>query len=273
MKRPEGERGRAGPRDADRTTSANRSRARAQSGVRASEPLHSDRSPLRYEHVAFDLDGTLADTRADLAAATNHVLRSFGLPEIPPRSVYALVGEGARRLVERALGPPRAHDVDEGVCRFLDYYAAHLLDATALYPGVANALDALAAAGVTLSVLSNKPEGLSRAVLDGLAVTRRFRAVIGGDSLPTRKPHPAGLVALARLTATPADAMLLVGDSPIDVATAANAAVDFCGVGWGLDPAALRATRPACVVETADALVALVVGTHAVRGGRASTVS
>lgn len=231
------------------------------------------RAALRYEHVAFDLDGTLADTRADLAAATNHVLGSFGLPAIPPRSVYALVGEGARRLVERALGPARAPDVDEGVRRFLDYYAAHLLDATALYPGVASALDVLDAEGVVLSVLSNKPEGMSRAVLEGLGVAQRFRVVIGGDSLPTRKPHPAGLVALAERTATAAGAMLLVGDSPIDVATAANAGVDFCGVGWGLDPAALRATRPARVVETPDALVVLVAGDQAMRGGRASTVS
>jgi phosphoglycolate phosphatase len=227
----------------------------------------------RHPHVAFDLDGTLADTRADLAAATNHVLRSFGLPEIPPRSVYALVGEGARRLVERALGPAHADSVDEGVRRFLDYYAAHLLDATTLYPGVADALDALADAGVVLSVLSNKPEGLSCTLLDGLGVAGRFRAVVGGDSLPTRKPDPAGLASLARLTATPLEAMLLVGDSLVDVATAANAGSAFCGVAWGLDPDALRRARPPCVVETPAELVALVVDDQAPRGGRAVSVS
>jgi phosphoglycolate phosphatase len=228
---------------------------------------------VRHPHVAFDLDGTLADTRADLAAATNHVLRSFGMAEIPPRSVYALVGEGARRLVERALGPAYADRVDDGVARFLDYYAAHLLDATTLYPGVAEALDALAAHGVVLSILSNKPEGLSRAVLEGLGVTARFRAIIGGDSLPTRKPHPAGLASLCRLTGTPPDAMLLVGDSPIDVATAANAGTAFCGVGWGLDPDALRAAHPPCMVESPDALVALVADAQGFRGGRARSVS
>jgi phosphoglycolate phosphatase len=226
---------------------------------------------LRYEHVAFDLDGTLVDSRADLAAATNHVLRSFGLPEIPPRSVYALVGEGARRLVERALGPARAASVDEGVGRFLTYYGAHCLDATTLYPGTADALEALAASGVALSVLSNKPEGLSRTVLDGLGVTVRFRAIIGGDSLPTRKPHPAGLARLRALTGTAPERMLLVGDSPVDVATAANAGTDFCGVAWGLDPDALRAARPACVVDSAAELVALVCQPG--RTGRASTAS
>jgi phosphoglycolate phosphatase len=214
----------------------------------------------RHDHVAFDLDGTLVDTRADLAAATNHVLESFGLAPIDPTSVYALVGEGARRLVERALGPERAELVDEGVRRFLAYYGTHLLDSARLYDGVAIALDRLADAGATLSVLTNKPEGMSRTILDGLGIGGRFRAIVGGDSLPTRKPDPAGLLLLRGITETPLDRMLLVGDSAIDVATAANGRTDFCGVGWGLDPVALRATHPRRIVETADQLVALVLG-------------
>jgi phosphoglycolate phosphatase len=216
------------------------------------------RAPRRYDHVAFDLDGTLVDSRADLAAATNHVLRSFALPEIDPVSVYALVGEGARRLVERALGPTRGGLVDEGVRRFLAYYAEHLLDATRLYPGLDDVLDRLADAGVVLSVLSNKPEGLSRTILDGLDVARRFRAIVGGDSLPTRKPHPAGLEHLRTLAARAADRILLVGDSVIDVATAANAGAAFCGVGWGLDPDRLRAARPSLLVERAEDLLPIV---------------
>ena len=225
-----------------------------------------------YDHVAFDLDGTVVDSRADLAAATNHVLRSFGRPEIAPRSVYALVGEGARRLVERALGPAYADRIDEGVERFLAYYGAHLLDATVLYPGIAGALDALAQAGVALTVCSNKPEGYGRAILDGLGVTSRFRAIIGGDTLPTRKPDPAGMVELARITGASRARTLLVGDSPVDVATAANAGVAFCGVAWGLDPERLRAARPETVVEDAAELVARVCG-QADRTGRASTSS
>jgi phosphoglycolate phosphatase len=227
----------------------------------------------RFDHVAFDLDGTVIDSRADLAAATNHVLVSFGLPEIPPRSVFDLVGEGARRLVERALGPTRTHLIDEGVHRFLAYYGAHLLDATVLCPGVGDALARLADAGVTLSVLSNKPEGLCRVILDGLRVTDCFRAVIGGDTLPTRKPDPAGLERLRRLTDTPHARMLLVGDSAVDVATAANAGVAFCGVGWGLDPERLRAAAPACVIEDASEIVALAVPPQTVRRKPASSSS
>jgi phosphoglycolate phosphatase len=232
-----------------------------------------NRPGLRYDHVAFDLDGTVIDSRADLSAATNHVLQCFGLPPLPSQSVCALVGEGARRLVERALGPTRTARVDEGVERFLAYYEAHLLDATVVYPGVADALAALEDAGVALSVLSNKAERLSRTVLEGLGVEVRFRAIIGGDSLPTRKPDPAGIERLRALTKTPSDRMLLVGDSPVDVATAANAGVAFCGVGWGLDPAALRAARPGYLVDTAPELVAVVVDAQTVRGGRCRTVS
>jgi phosphoglycolate phosphatase len=227
----------------------------------------------RYAHVAFDLDGTLIDSRADLAAATNHVLRTFGLPEIPPRSVYALVGEGARRLVERALGPTRSADVDEGARRFLEFYGEHLLDATVLYPGVAEALAALADAGVTLTVCSNKPEGYSRTILEGLGVMTRFRALIGGDTLPTRKPDPTGMAELVRAARTTPDRTLLVGDSYVDVATAANAGVDFCGVAWGLDPERLRAAHPALVVESMDELVEVVRGDQSKRTGRASTAS
>ncbi len=227
-------------------------------------------APRRYGHVAFDLDGTLVDSRADLAAATNHVLVSFGLPAIPPRSVYRLVGEGARRLVERALGPERGALVDEGVRRFLNHYGAHLLDATTLYPGVADALDAFGHAGVACTVLSNKPEALCRAVLDGLGVTPRFVGVVGGDSLPTRKPDPAGLASLCRRTGAPATRTVLVGDSHVDVATAANAGVAFCGVAWGLDPAAMRAAGPARVVDTAAELVDLVLASQPARATSSS---
>ena len=188
---------------------------------------------LHFEHVAFDLDGTLLDSRADLAAATNHVLRSFGLHEIPPRSVFALVGEGARRLVERALGPERADDVDEGVRRFLAYYGAHLLDASDLYPGVPQMLDMLIEARVTLSILSNKPEGMSRTILEGLHLTAYFQTVIGGDTLPTRKPDPGPLLHAAALLGVPVDRLLMIGDSVNDVLAARAAGSPVLVVPYG----------------------------------------
>jgi phosphoglycolate phosphatase len=211
-----------------------------------------------YEHVAFDLDGTLVDSRADLAGAVNHVLRSLRLPELEPATLYRYVGDGARVLVERALGPERQDLLKPGVELFMTYYGAHLLDATRPYPGVARVLGALADRGVALSVLTNKPVGMSRAILEGLGLAPRFVEVLGGDSLPVRKPDPAGLEQLRARTRTPRDRMLLVGDSGIDLRTARAASVAFCGVAWGLVPEALRAARPERLIEHPGELVQVV---------------
>ena len=213
---------------------------------------------VRFAHVAFDLDGTLIDSRHDLASSVNHVLRTMRLPELDPKTLYGYVGEGARVLVERALGPDRCARFEEGVGLFMEYYGDHLLDATRPYPGMVELLDALAERGVALSVLTNKPLGLSRTILDGLALTPRFVGVIGGDSLPTRKPDPAGLEELRRLTGTPRERTLLVGDSGIDVETARAGRVAFCGVSWGLSPDALVAAAPERVVDDAADILRLV---------------
>ena len=224
-------------------------------------------SPVAYEHVVFDLDGTLIDSRADLAGAVNHVLRSLGFTEVPPPILYGYVGEGARVLVARALGPGHQERLGAALEAFMTYYRDHLLDTTRPYPGVTEMLAALAARGVALSVLTNKPAAMSRAILDGLGIGARFLEVLGGDSLPVRKPDPAGLEHLRARTGTPPDRLLLVGDSGIDVRTARAAGVPFCGVGWGLAPEGLRAAGPERIVEHPAELVALVErGTgHAVR--------
>jgi phosphoglycolate phosphatase len=214
--------------------------------------------PAAYAHVAFDLDGTLLDTRADLAAATNAVLRGLGRPEIAPEAVFPLVGEGARRLVEKALGDADPALVERGIGLFMDWYGAHCLDATRPYPGMAEALDALAGRGCRLTVLTNKPEGLSRTILDGLGLSARFAALVGGDTLPTRKPDPAGLAWLCAHTGTPPERTLLVGDSGIDVHTARNAGAAFCGVAWGLTPDGMYAAGPERVIADAAELLAVV---------------
>ena len=213
---------------------------------------------VRFAHVAFDLDGTLIDSRHDLASSVNHVLRTMRLPELAPETLYGYVGDGARVLVERALGPERCARVDEGMALFLEWYGAHLLDATVPYPGIIELLDALAVRSVAISVLTNKPIGLTRTILDGLALSGRFAGVIGGDSLPVRKPNPAGLDELCRLTGTPRDETLLVGDSTIDVETARAGGVAFCGVSWGLSPDALIAAAPERLVHDAAAILTVV---------------
>ncbi len=141
------------------------------------------------------------------------------------------------------------------------YYGAHLLDETRPYPGIVDALDALAARRVAVSVLTNKPIRLTSAILDGLDLTSHFVDVVGGDSLPVRKPDPAGLEQLRIRTNTPRDRLLLVGDSAIDVRTARAANITMCGVTWGLIPESLDAEPPDHLIDHPSELLPIVAGT------------
>jgi phosphoglycolate phosphatase len=143
--------------------------------------------------LVFDLDGTLIDSRRDITTAVNRMRAEEGLPPLALEQVVAMVGEGARVLVERALGgqAPAAR-LEPALGRYLAHYRAVCLDTTRPYPGVAPLLAELAAR-FPLAVLSNKGEALSRHILAGLGLDRFFREIVGGDSLPTRKPDPAGL--------------------------------------------------------------------------------
>jgi len=212
-----------------------------------------------YDHVVFDLDGTLADTREDLVGSVNHVLGTLGLPVLPFETVCEYIGEGARRLVQRSLGSAHADLVDEALARFMDYYGAHVLDRTTPYPGVTEVVTVLRGRGLTLSVLTNKPERLSRAILDGLGLSSSFCAIVGGDSLPVRKPDPGGIEHLLTLSSTPRARMLMVGDSAIDMETARAAAVAFCGVTWGIRPWELTAVpETSHLIERPEELLAVV---------------
>lgn len=211
------------------------------------------------QHVIFDLDGTLVDTRADLASAVNHVRGRFGLAPLDPTTLYRYVGNGARALIERAMGAEVESHWQEAIDLFLQHYREHLLDDSRLYPGMDDLLSGLAAAGIAVSVLTNKPEGLARSILQGLDVLGGLVDVVGGDRLPVRKPDPAGAHELLRQTGTDPVRAVLVGDSPVDAATAAASGVRFCGVTWGFLPEALLAEQPA-VVHDARALREVLLG-------------
>ena len=198
----------------------------------------------RYDHLVFDLDGTLVDSSEDLVAAVQYMLRRLGMPPLPDATVVGYVGEGARRLVERSLATSEGAAIDAGLALFRAHYEKHLLDRTLAYPEIPEALTELAAAGRVLSVLSNKPYSMSRALLDGLGLLDRFAAVVGGDTFPTRKPDPEGLLHLARTAAIPVERTLLVGDSAIDLQTARAAGSSFCGALWGFFPERLLRAKP-----------------------------
>jgi phosphoglycolate phosphatase len=209
--------------------------------------------------LVFDLDGTLVDSSRDLAAATNAALQRVApdRPAISLESVRTFVGEGARVLIERSLrhaGIERA--VDDVLPLFLECYGQCLLDTTRLYPGILDTLEALD--GTTLAVLTNKPGGLSRRILDGLGVVSRFARVWGAGDVPERKPDASGLRSLmAELGARPEETWM-IGDSPIDARTARAGGVRMAGVTWGLDPEGLRQEEPDLLVDDPRDLVALV---------------
>jgi len=212
----------------------------------------------RYDHVIFDLDGTLVDTLADLTAAVNYMLTEMGLPTATPELVRTYIGAGTRKLVERAIASSSENDVDSGLVLFLHYYREHLLDQTRPYPGIEKTLALLQREGVVMSLLSNKPAELSTAILRGLVLLPYFAAVIGGDSLPVRKPDPGGVERLVKLSAVPAARTVLVGDSLIDAQTARVGGIAFCGVTWGFASGDLRALEGIDTIDVPAQLLALI---------------
>lgn len=187
-----------------------------------------------FRTVAFDLDGTLADTAPDLTAALNHALVELGRTPVPEDSVRHMVGHGARALLTKGLaatGIMTPDLVEQGFPIFLDHYTAHIADRTRPFPGVEAALDDLARRGVALAVCTNKLEGLARELIDALGWHDRFAAIVGGDTLSVRKPDPAPLfAAIDQAGGGPA---AFVGDSITDTDTARAAAIPCVAVSFG----------------------------------------
>jgi phosphoglycolate phosphatase len=207
--------------------------------------------------IIFDLDGTLVDSRIDLVNAANATRRHLGYEPLSADLVASYVGHGAPVLIRRVLGGEQAmeQEVERGLEFFLEYYGRHLLDQTSLYPGVRDTLEHLSGAGVPLAILTNKPEGLSRAIVTGLGVSPFFFRIYGGDSLPHKKPDPIGIDKLIAETAAARRRTLMVGDSHIDIKTARNAGVVACGVTFGLQPETLTADPPDILIHSMPQLL------------------
>ncbi len=179
--------------------------------------------------VIFDLDGTLVDSAPDIHAAANALLNAVGYPPLPYEQVKSFIGNGIPKLVERVMRvshidhtPERHADL---VARFTDLYSIQPATKSALYPNVDATLEYLDAQGFTLGVCTNKDRDLSIQVLKGLGIGGFFSSVIGGDSLPQRKPDAAPLLECARQLG--ADEFIYVGDSEVDAATAEAAKAAF----------------------------------------------
>jgi phosphoglycolate phosphatase len=184
------------------------------------------------ELVMFDLDGTLADTGHDLADSVNFTRAHFALPPLPEKLVYANVGRGVEHLLKHSLPEERPDRFQEVMRVFLAHYENHLLDRTVLYPGVHEVLKLFR--GKRRLVVSNKMLRLTLAVVRGLGVADEFDDILGGDSAPEKKPHPALLqLALQKFDVAPSRA-LMVGDGDTDIEAGKRAGVITCGVTYGL---------------------------------------
>ena len=209
---------------------------------------------MKYKAVLFDMDGTLLDTLTDMAAAVNHILSVHGYPLRTEEEVRAFVGNGARKLMERALPPDVTGDAFEALLEeYRQWYEAHACVKTAPYPGVPAVLAALRRAGVRCAVVSNKPDGATR------ELAARFFPGLPAfgqqDGIPAKPAPDMVYHALAEL-GVEASAAAYVGDSEVDVALARNAKLPLIAVSWGFrGREALEEAGAALVVDDAATLL------------------
>ena len=198
--------------------------------------------------VMFDLDGTLADTGQDLADAVNHTRDYFNLEPLPEMLVYTHVGRGVEHLLRHSLPEDSVDHFQEVMRVFLERYENHLLDKTVLYPAVHEVLDYFQ--GKRRVVVSNKMHRLTVAVLRGLGVEKQFDAILGGDSVAEKKPHPALIHDVLNRFRIPPSYAVMVGDGDTDVEAGRRAGVVTCGVTYGLgNKEGLIAAKPDILID------------------------
>lgn len=200
----------------------------------------------------FDLDGTLIDSKLDLAHAVNATMREQGRAELEFERIYSYVGDGAPTLMRRAFG----EGTDEATLAaalefFLVYYRAHKLDYTVMYEGIPELLAALAADGLQMAVLTNKPVRISEEIVKELGIAHYFARVYGGNSFGQKKPDPVGIATLMGELGEARGSTVMIGDSHVDIETAKNAGVASIGVLYGFHPDGVRAAGADVLVDTA----------------------
>jgi phosphoglycolate phosphatase len=187
-----------------------------------------------YHLIVFDLDGTLVDSRRDIAESANALLETCGARPLPEETIGRMVGDGAATLVVRAFAAAGIERPTDALDRFLAIYDGRLLTHTRPYPQMPEVLETLGAR-TPLAVLTNKPLRATRSILAGLGLARHFadEAIVGGDGPFARKPDPAGLRHLVSRAGVSPSATLLVGDSIVDWRAARNASTGLCLARYG----------------------------------------
>ncbi len=198
--------------------------------------------------VVFDLDGTLVDTAPDLINALNYVLDREGLSPVPLHSARNMIGAGARKLIERGLELEGRSLGVEDITRltgdFIDYYAAHIADASRPFEGLEGALDDLGAIGYRFAVCTNKLEWLSKLLLDRLGLSSRFSAICGADTFGISKPDPAILRETIARAGGKLSSTIMVGDAGPDIGVARRAGIPVIGVEFGYTDVPIADLKP-----------------------------
>jgi phosphoglycolate phosphatase len=212
--------------------------------------------------IVFDLDGTLVDTAPDLTAAVNHVFGLIGLAPVSATQLHPLIGRGSRAMIEEGLrlhGVSKTEDEVTGLHElFFPYYADNIAVGSRPFDGVPALLDSLLGSGARLAVCTNKLESLSISLLRQLGLDRPFTAIAGRDTFDVFKPAPGHLTRTIAMAGGRPDRAVMVGDSEVDIATAAAAGVPSIAVSFGYTPVPVRDLKPTATIDHyAEFMVAL----------------
>jgi len=206
--------------------------------------------------LIFDLDGTLIDSKQDLISSVNATRAHMDLPPLPGPTVASFVGNGAPVLIRKAMGAEATDaQVQTALDYFISHYHDHCLDATRLYPGAIETIEAARGKNIHLAILTNKPVRISNVILDGLGLNGVFFRVYGGNSFPSKKPDPIGIDTLREESQVAADQTIMIGDSSVDIQTARNAKVYSVGLTYGLQPESLILVPPDLLLDRMEDLI------------------
>lgn len=213
--------------------------------------------------VIFDLDGTLLNTIADLGDACNYALRSMGYSEHALSTYNYMVGNGVRKLIERAEPDANPETIDRLLELFREYYDNHCTDNTKPYPGIPELLQTLTEKGIGIAVTSNKYQAATEKIVRYFFPEIPFVAILGQVPERPTKPDPSIVFAVLSEHPTPKSAVLYVGDSAVDMETARRACIESVGVSWGFRPISeLRGAYADHIVSSAEEILDIALISH-----------
>lgn len=207
-----------------------------------------------FKLLIYDLDGTLVDTREDIALSANHMLSQMGKPLLDHAEISSYVGRGVHHLISGCLKTVDSKQIEKGIKIYRNHYAEHMLDHSQLYPGAKEMLELYRARPQV--VLTNKPNPFSRDLLAALGVADYFKEIIAGDSEYPKKPDPGAVYAMMKRFSSAPKETLFVGDSLVDIETAKNAGIAIAVVTHGFSsPGELQSAAPEAIVDSFEELM------------------